>query len=269
MAIIESPGTLNKAGAVVIGGDYRALGVVRSLGRRGIPVWVLTNEHLVATASRYTQKHFRWPADKLEQLPFIMKLHDDYNLNGWALFPSDDDAVAFLSHNHSALAGRFRMTTPPWETMRWTYDKRLTYSIASKCGIDQPATFIAANREEVAVLDCSFPVILKPAYKPNANRFTRAKAWRANNRTELLTAYDAACRLVDPSIIMIQEFIPGGGNEQLSYAALCIDGSPRVSITARRRRQYPLEFGRASSFVESIDLPELEPPSRRLLKEIG
>jgi len=29
------------AGALVLGGDYRALGVVRSLGRRGVPVWVI------------------------------------------------------------------------------------------------------------------------------------------------------------------------------------------------------------------------------------
>src|SRR5947209_625203 len=32
-----------RAGAVVIGGDYRGLGIVRSLGRHGIPVWVLTD----------------------------------------------------------------------------------------------------------------------------------------------------------------------------------------------------------------------------------
>src|SRR5919109_2550401 len=48
-------------GALVIGGDYRALGVVRSLGRRGIPVWVVTNEHRVATASRYALRCFHWP----------------------------------------------------------------------------------------------------------------------------------------------------------------------------------------------------------------
>ena len=29
------------AGALVLGADYRALGVVRSLGRRGVPVWVI------------------------------------------------------------------------------------------------------------------------------------------------------------------------------------------------------------------------------------
>src|SRR5438034_1378021 len=53
-------------GAIVIGGDYGALGVVRSLGRRGIPVWVLTNEHRVATASRYVRFDADWPRQPAE-----------------------------------------------------------------------------------------------------------------------------------------------------------------------------------------------------------
>ena len=48
-------------GALVIGGDYRALGAVRSLGRRKIPVCVLTDEHLLAGLSRYARRHLPWP----------------------------------------------------------------------------------------------------------------------------------------------------------------------------------------------------------------
>jgi predicted ATP-grasp superfamily ATP-dependent carboligase len=199
----------------------------------------------------------------------MLQLCDQHNLAGWTLFPSDDEAAAFLARNHSALSARFRITTPPWNILRWTYDKRLTHSLAAAVGIDQPNTFVAANRGEVAVLNCSFPVILKPAYKTRSNPFTRAKAWRADNREALLCSYDEARRLVDPAIIMIQEYIPGGGTEQFSYAALCIEGCPRVSVTVRRTRQYPRDFGRASSYVESIHAPELEDPSRRLLKSIG
>jgi len=50
------------SGALVIGASYRALGVVRSLGRRGIRVGVLTDEHFVAAVSRYCQFHLPWPA---------------------------------------------------------------------------------------------------------------------------------------------------------------------------------------------------------------
>jgi predicted ATP-grasp superfamily ATP-dependent carboligase len=39
-------------------------------------------------------------------------------------------------------------------------------------------------------------------------------------------------------------------------------------MVAQRRRQHPPEFGRASTFVETIDLPLLETLSERFLKEI-
>ena len=57
-------------GAVVIGGDYRGLGVVRSLGRRGIPVWVLHDEHRLASTSRFAQRSWAWPcqATEMEQV---------------------------------------------------------------------------------------------------------------------------------------------------------------------------------------------------------
>src|SRR4051812_13368508 len=95
-------------GALIIGGDYRALGVVRSLGRRGIPVWVLTNEHRVATASRYVCAHLNWPRTNEEQLQHLLNLAERHSLDGWAIFPSDDEAAAFIAKHHAALSQRYR-----------------------------------------------------------------------------------------------------------------------------------------------------------------
>ena len=46
-------------GAVVIGGDYQGLGIVRSLGRRGIPVCIIDDEYSIARFSRYAQRAIR------------------------------------------------------------------------------------------------------------------------------------------------------------------------------------------------------------------
>jgi len=255
-----------REGALIVGGSYRALGVVRSLGRHGIPVWVLTDEHFVAAVSRYTQFHLPWPtADEPQQLRYLMDLCEQYQLAGWAVFPTDDETMALVARNHKVLAERFRVTIPPWDVIRWSYDKRLTHRLASEIGVDQPRTCTPKSRDEVAILDWTFPVILKPAFKHNMNRFTHAKAWRVDNREALLSSYDEACTLVDPEVIMIQELIPGGGEEQFSFAALCVDGVPHAWITARRTRQYPMDFGLASSYVESIDMPEIETLGHRVL----
>ena len=39
-------------------------------------------------------------------------------------------------------------------------------------------------------------------------------------------------------------------------------------MVARRLRQHPLEFGRASTYVETAEVPELETLSERLLRAV-
>jgi predicted ATP-grasp superfamily ATP-dependent carboligase len=260
------PGRAAAPGAVVIGGDYRGLGVVRSLGRRGIPVWVLTDEHMLAATSRYTRRQFAWPAGgEAQQLEFLLELRHRYGLDGWALIPTGDEAAALLARHHATLSSWFRVSTPPWEVLRWAYDKRLTYQLAQELGIAQPWTCIPESRTALAGLECPFPAILKPAVKPQLNRFTRAKAWRVEDRQTLLALYDEACTFVAPQDILVQELIPGNGETQFSFAGLCKDGRPLAWLTARRARQYPIDFGRSSSFVETVEQPEVEQVARRIL----
>jgi D-aspartate ligase len=270
----NGPGHSNAAtsetGAIVIGGNYGGLGIVRSLGRHRIPVWVLQDEHASAAASRYAQHRLRWPeTGEAGQLDFLLQLATTRGLDGWTIYPTTDETAALLAKNEGCLGQRFLLTTPPWSAMRWAYDKRLTYELAAKLNIDHPKTYRPRNRDDVVALNCEFPAILKPAIKNCVNQFTAARAWRINSRRELLARYDEASSLVDPDVIMIQELIPGGGETQFSFAALCVDGAPLAYGVARRARQYPADFGHGSSFVETIDKPEIEETSRRLLAEIG
>jgi predicted ATP-grasp superfamily ATP-dependent carboligase len=249
-----------------VGADYRALGAVRSLGRRGVPVWVLRHgDDRLAGLSRYAQRTI----PLADGAGFLLDLADRHGLNGWTLFPSGDETAAMVAQNHEQLGERYRLTTPPWAVTRYAYDKRLTYPLADSLGLDVPRTWYPRDRAEVAALDCEFPVILKPAVRESLNPLTVAKAWRVDARAELLTRYDEACTLVDPAQLIVQELIPGGGAEQLSYAALCDRGRPLAALTARRTRQFPMDFGRASTHVETVDLPEAAEPARALLARLG
>jgi D-aspartate ligase len=258
-------------GAVVIGADCGALGIVRSLGQRGIPVWVIHHrDKLLAAVSRYVRRRLPWPAaDEPTRLDYLLSLSVEHHLDRWVLYPTDDETSALVARHEQVLAKHFRLTTPPWSIMRWAYDKRLTYSLAAGLGIDHPWTRLPRHRDEVAALDCTFPAILKPAFKDRINPFTLAKAWRVNDRQQLLERYDQACGLVDPSSIMVQELIPGGGEVQFSFAALCVDGRVLAWAIARRARQYPTDFGAGSTLVETVDHPAIEEPARRLLATIG
>jgi D-aspartate ligase len=253
-------------GALVIGGDYRALTVVRSLGRRGIPVWVLPEQQKIAAKSRYAiQQHPLPKTGGDAQIAFLLSLAEKHHLNGWVVLPTEDKHAALIARHQGLLSRRFKLATSRWETVEVAYDKRATYRAAIEHGVDHPKTFYPRDRHEIESLDFAYPVILKPAIKDEINRFTRAKAWRVENRGELLARYDEACSLLDPELVMIQELIPGGGEAQFSYGALCENGRPLASIVARRTRQYPVDFGRSSSFVETVDCPEVEEAGRRLL----
>lgn len=257
------------SGAIVIGSDYIALGVVRSLGRQGIPVWVLRDSmHAEAAVSRYARRCLPWPPLEDARLGFLLDLSTKQGLKGWALFPTDDEAAALVARQHQVLAQHFVLTTPPWEVLRWAYDKRQTHALAQRLGIGHPWVEFPRDDAAVAALDCAFPVILKPAVKNLTNAFTLARAWRVDGRAELIERYAEACRLVPRDVIMIQELIPGGGETRYSFAALCADGRPLAWLTARRTRQFPIEFSRGSTFVETIDEPAIERLARRLLAEI-
>jgi D-aspartate ligase len=171
-----------------------------------------------------------------------------------------------LSKFHSALSRHFRVSTPTWDALRWAYDKRLTYQLAAEQQVDYPSTIYPAT--EADLRSVNFPAILKPATHAAVNRFTADKAWPVTNHEELVARYREARELIPPDLILVQERIPGGGESQFSYAALCCDGQTIASLTARRTRQYPIDFGYSSSFVETLDVPEIVGPSQRLLAAI-
>ena len=78
-----------------------------------------------------------------------------------------------------------------------------------------------------------------------------------------------ASALTGASEVLIQDMIPGDGRQQFSYCAFFKDSKAIGSMVTRRRRQHPHDFGRASTFVETIDLPALEALSNRFLHSIN
>lgn len=258
------------AGALVIGANLNGLTIARSLGRRGVPVFVTTPPSIkLASCSRYTLRTFPWPnADDETQVEYLLDLAERHGLEQWVLFPTSDESAALLSKFHGVLSREFRVSTPAWDVLRRAYDKRLTYQLAAEERIDYPETIYPATQKDLKTARIAFPAILKPATHAAVNRFTADKAWPVANREELVARYREACELIPPELILVQERIPGGGEFQFSYAALCREGDPIACLTARRTRQYPIDFGYSSSFVETLDVPEIVGPSRRLLAAI-
>lgn len=257
-------------GAIVLGGDYQGLGIVRSLGRHGVPVCVIDDEHSIARVSRYTGCWARVDDLGDERLvDDLLRIGRERGLEGWVIFPTRDETVAAIARDRDRLTEFFRVPTASWETIQWAWDKRRTYELAESLGVPAPRTWRPDSVEDLAAIEAEPPFAIKPAIKEHFFYATGAKAWRADSTAELRELVAQALEIVGPGEVMVQELIPGDGRQQYSFCALCEDGVPLATMTARRLRQHPPEFGRASTYVETIEEPQLEQIAGRLLAEIG
>jgi predicted ATP-grasp superfamily ATP-dependent carboligase len=259
-----------KTGAIVIGGDYQGLGIVRSLGRRGIPVFVLDDEYSICRLSRHTTGGLRVRdlRDDTTTIEILMDLAKSRDLMGWVLFPTRDELVATISGHRRVLAERFRVATASWDSIQWVWDKRNTYELAKELAIPCPRTWVPKTLEDLDDVEWTFPLAIKPAIKEHFFYKVHAKAWRANCAAELRELFERAVRVTAPGEVIVQELIPGGGAAQLAYCAFFKEGRPIGKMVARRLRQHPHEFGRASTYAETVEIPELEELAERFLRSI-
>jgi D-aspartate ligase len=255
-------------GAVVVGGDYLGLGIARSVGRQGRAVCIIDDEWSIARHSRFTTHALkvRDLRDEGAALDALLRAAEILPLHGWVLIPTRDELVEVVAKNAEVLGATYRLTTPAWDTTRWACDKRLTYELALELAIPTPKTWYSCSEDEFDADDFAFPVVVKPAVKHRFIYATKAKAWRADAPRDLRALFRRADSIVRPGEVMIQEFVPGDGRQQYAYCALITNGRVAADMCVRRLRQHPREFGRASTFVETIDEPDIVRPSQRFLQ---
>ncbi len=267
---VAYPASSSAIGAVVVGGDHPGLGVLRSLARRGIPVYVIDDQPCISRFSRYASRVIRVSdiLDERRTVDNVLDVGRRFNLRGWVLIPTRDETVAAFSRHLAELAAFFKVSTGEWESVQWAWDKKKTYDLAETLGIPCPKTFNPKNADELPSLYARLPLAIKPAVKENFFYATGAKAWRCDSIEQLHKNYERAARQIRPEEILIQEIIPGDGREQYSWCAFVCHGHPHSTLTARRLRQHPREFGRAATYVETADAPEIEELSERFVRAI-
>ncbi len=90
----------------MIGGDYQGLGIVRSLGRQGVPVCVVDDELSISRYSRYATKFVKLANlhDERVVVDSLLELGKRLDLEGWVLYPTREELVAALSRRRSELS---------------------------------------------------------------------------------------------------------------------------------------------------------------------
>jgi predicted ATP-grasp superfamily ATP-dependent carboligase len=233
-------------------------------------VSILDDERSIARVSRSVQRYERVAdlRDERATVDAVLAAGRRAGLHGWVLFPTRDEQVAAFARYRDELTGFFRVPTPEWKVARRVWDKRETYELAKELSLPIPGTWFPRSEDEVREIPTDRPLVIKPAIKEHFFYDTGVKAWRAENRDELMMRYREAAAVVEEGEVIVQEMIPGDGESQFSYCALFKEGRGIAEMTVRRLRQHPSDFGRASTFVETVDCPPIVEQSRSFLEAI-
>lgn len=258
-------------GVLIIGADFQAVGVARSLAEESIPVALLETEAGIARYSNAISQRFvkRDLLTADDSVAYLLRLAETHSLEGWSVFCVNDETIEFLARNHKALSTKYVLSVLPWETSQKFYEKNQAGEAAIQAGIPVPRVYPSATLEELLASEPEYPVVLKPTFKKNYYDKTNDKAVLAKDRESLIREYQAMNRLIASSQILAQEFLVGGTKNLFSFAAVFDGEKVLAGVSAHRIRQHPMDFGHATTYAESRDMPHLEELATLFFKQIG
>ncbi len=259
-----------KTGAIILGGHVQSYGIVRIFGQNSIPSIVIDNTRFnIARHSKYCIGFYEAGYDDL--LEYLVDLGRKGKYKGWLIMPTDDYHVRLLSQNKEELNKYFNVTVDNWETINIFFNKRHSYPLAQEAGVPVPETFYPDCMEDLTLISSTinFPCIIKPAVMLDFYKHFKKKVFVCNNKDELTANYQRTCQVIAQKDVLIQEIIPGSSEQQYSVCMFFDRDKFYNHLVARRKRQHPIDFGNATTYAETVDIPILKEYAHKILSRSG
>lgn len=255
---------------LVFGSGLTTLGVMRVLGRRGIPVFAV---HPLDGGIRWSRWYRKapWDAPDRASAAALVEYLRRLDLERAVLIGSSDDWVRCLAARDPSLAGRFHTSLPHGETIGNLVDKRGLAVALQAAGVPHPTTRVVESESDLELVaespDTTF--FLKPA---DSQRFGPTFEVKAFSVASLGDAAAKFKRARDAGFAMLlQEYVPGpASNHYFVDGFVDAAGMLRAAFARRRYRMYPRDFGN-SSFMASVpaaDVADAIAALRRLLAHV-
>ncbi len=237
------------------------IGLVRSLGEAGIPVYLSSYyDDNIAFYSKYCRKRIKFShstsRDFVDRLVGLGR-----NEQGKMVFFSDDDrAVLTFSRYRDELEPYYYFNLPDHETVETLLDKRKFAVRARQLSLPVPCTVLPESADDVrcAMDEIGFPCIIKPAHKddwwhPDFARLVGEyrKAIVCPDEKSLEDMYSRISK-INPGVVL-QEYVEGDDLDLYSVNLyLAADGDLLAYFIGHKLRIYPVHAG-VGSMVEIVD----------------
>ena len=261
--------------AFVLGGGVNALAVVRSLGRKRIPVTLVSADRQdLARQSRYVTSFQHASEDPEELLRALLELADKGDVRP-VLFFTADKYLEFLSAHRDRLADAFRFIVADERAVSTVLSKGEFNRFTEETGFPAPRGLIASMQTEWTDRPetLEYPVIAKPLlsyeWRTQAfvKKFGRAKAMRFERPAELKRTLAALLEFT--SEVLIQELILGPDD---AHYSVLIYRSPRfgevLRLCVNKVRVWPIRNG-AGSYSKVFPDAQMEQIASDLLDKLG
>lgn len=253
--------------------DHGGLGIVRSLGRAGVPVDAVVESSSTPTSrSRFLRTPFVWPTTGAESRTELL---DDLVGIGQrldrtpVLIPTDDEAATLVSDNREALRPYFRLLVPRPGLAGRVASKRGLYETCVQHGTDTPAARFPTTRADVlaAADDLGYPVIVK-----NLEPWSRLERPSVPGTTLVRTRAELdtlSRRWAEPCNALLQTYLPPEHCEDWAFHG-CFDATSHcvAGFTGRKLRSWPMGAG-VTAHAVTVDNRPLVEESIRLARAIG
>lgn len=254
---------------IILQGTELGLGVVRSLGMMNIKsILVYSNKNEIARVSKYVSKAFKCPlwSDYKAIKNFLVK--NRKVLKDGILIPTTDFQIETLAIYKKELSNYYTVPVPDCKIVNAFLDKRETYRIARKAGIDFPFAFYPCSIEEALrnLKDMQFPLMIKPRERDKFLDIFEKKLFIVNDKRELITKLELC--LKNNLKVMITEIIPGPDTRLYEYD-FYVDKNGEIitGIGHVKLRQTPPNFG-IGRVQKTIVNKEVEKLTKRFLSHL-
>ena len=236
---------------LVLGSGLTVLGVIRTLGRAGIPTYVVADDLDFVHHSRW----FRAAPPSSAGLPVEGDLGSylrGLSLERGVLMPCSDIWTAEAARLDPGLAERFPTSLAPASALEACMDKAYLARDLEEQGIAHPSTIVVSRPEDFDSVPDFRGRFLKPRDSQRFFRRFGVKAFRVAGREEavarLQTAAAAGVRM------LLQEYVPGPVSNHLFVDGFVDRAGRLCALFARRRlRMFPADFGN-STYQVSVAL---------------